>query len=197
MSADRSAGEGEKVGQIDLVAWPSTQFTSLDTQINSTQDLTPSKLVSIKPSSNLSDFPETTNLAVENAQNTNLSVRIKLTRTALSPLDVFHMIIRVLADAAEMGADKLLPTYTSPAGLAGLYMVFKKPVPPRAEPPFFGVRWLLRTMAFLPEFMIMEGVFQEAILTVKLDGVLVANGFLVAENLINGLTNVNANVSVS
>ena len=115
----------------------------------------------------------------------------------LRPLNVFRMIIAVLVDAAEMGADKLLRSYKSPAGLAGLYMVFEEPVPPRTEPPYFEVRWLMQTMAFLPEYMITKGVFQEAILTVKLDGVLVANGFLVAENPRSGLANVNSDVSAS
>lgn len=76
-------------------------------------------------------------------------------------------------------------------------MVFEEPVPPPTEPPYFEVRWLMQTMAFLPEYMITKGVFKEAILTVKIDGVLLANGFLVAENPRSGLTNVNSHVSVS
>ena len=107
------------------------------------------------------------------------------------------MIIAVLVDAAEMGAGKRLPTYRSPTGVAGLYMVFEEPVPPRTQPPYFEVRWLMQTMAFLPEYMITKGVFQEAIFTVKLDGVLVAKGFLVAEDPRSSLTNANSNVSVS
>lgn len=178
MNADgkKHVGEGKKVGTIQLVDWPqSTQYSSLGSLTKSKQNLNQQPNLSlIRPSPNLSTYPENTNITAEN----KLRVRIKLTRSVLTANDFFLLVIRVLVDAAELGASRIFWDYTSPIVGTGVYIIFKEPVPARTRPPFFGAKWLIQTMAALPEYMAKKGVFQEADLLVNIGGVGVADGFL-------------------
>lgn len=172
----KHVGEGKEVGTIQLVEWPqSTQYTSPGSFTKSKQNLKQQPNLSlIRPSPNLSTYPENTNITAED----ELRVQIKLTRSVLSANDFFLLVITVLVDAAELGASILLWEYKSPTVGTGVYIVFEEPVPARTRPPFFGVKWLIKTMATLPEYMAKKGAFHEADILVNIDGVGVADGFL-------------------
>lgn len=191
-------GEGEEVGTIELVDWPTTQYTSRGPIADSTQNLTQqSNLSIVKRPSSLSVFPEDTNITAENAQDRHLIVRAKLTGSTVPLFDVFLLVMAVLVDVANLGATEHLRDYASPANAAGAEIEFKEPVPARTSPPFFEVQWLMETMAIIPQYMIKKGVFKEALVLVELDGVKVADGFLGTKEAGVRLTNVNYNGSVS
>ena len=194
MLTEMCIGEGEEVGTIQLTDWPSAQYRSPEW----TQELTQqSNLSIVKLSSNLSALPKTTNTTAENAQDPELTVRITLTRTILSPLDVFLLIIAVMVEAAEMGAQRLLQNYASPTDVSPVWIIFEEPIPARVSPPFFEVRWLMMIMTRIPEYMIRKGIFQEALVMVEVDGVSVADGFLMVRDAPVPRMNVNSTISVS
>lgn len=190
-------GEGEEVGTIELVDWPTTQSTGRGTYTNWMQIQTQQSNLSIVQSmSSPSVFPQNKNVTAENLQDPELIVRIMLTRSTVPLFDVFLLVIAVLVDAAQMGATKRLQDYTSLATAAGVEIFFKGPVPARTSPPFFEGQWLMKTMATIPQYMIRKGAFKEAAVLVEIDGVRVADGFLGFREAGVGLRNVNSNISV-
>ena len=191
MLIGRRVGKGRKVGTIVLVDWPSGRT------IQSTQDVTQQPKVStVNSSSDLSTSPEGKSRTTQNIQNSELIVQIMLTETSIEPLDVFLLAITVIVQAAERGTARILRGYTSPAVSAGVrtpvHVVFEEPEPARTSSPFFDVEWLIVTMAKIPEYMITKGVFREAVLLVEVDGISVADGFLM-----QSIPGIGSNVSVS
>lgn len=85
------------------------------------------------------------------------------------------MVIAILVDAAVNGASQRITEYSSPENLAGVEIAIITPNPAPTHPPFFETQWLLSLMASIPEYMIKKGVFMEAAIVVKVDGVTVAN----------------------
>ena len=114
----------------------------------------------------------------ENMQEPQLIVRIKFTEPVVPLFDVFLLAIAVLVDTAPMEATKQLQDYTSPVIAADVEIAFTSSVPARRSPPFFEVQWLMRTMAFIPQYMINKGAFKQAMVMVEIDGVKVAAGIL-------------------
>lgn len=150
-----------------------------------------------KRPSNASVLLDNSDIAAEAIGDRHLVVRSTLVGEKLAPLEVFLLVITVLAEVAKWDAAALLEGYISQATAAGLYVRFKEPVPPRISPPFFEVGWLMETLAAIPEFMIKQGVFQEAIISVTVDDERVADGFLGEKEAGAGLTDVQPNVAVS
>ena len=179
--------------------WPAKQYTSGGgIYLNSTQNrIQPSDLSIAKNPSGLSLFPEITNITAENERDRHLIVRAALTGSVVPLFEVFLLVIAVLVDAAELGATERLQDYASPANAASVKITFKKPVPARRSPPYFEAQWLMKTMATIPRYMIMKGVFKEELLLVEIDGVRVADGFLERQEAGVGLTNVSSIVAVS
>ena len=172
-------GEGEEVGTIELVDWPTTQYTSRGLHMNRMQNLTQQTNLSIVQSpSSPSVLSQNTNITAENLQDRHLMVRAMLTGSTVPLFDVFLLVIAVLVDAAKLGATEQMQDYASPANVVGVEITFFGPVPPRTTPPFFEVQWLMETMASLPGYMIRKGVFKEALVLIEIDGVRVADGFL-------------------
>lgn len=189
-------GEGEEVGTIELVDWPTTQYTSRGTHMNWMQNLTQQPNLSIVQSpSSPPVIPQNTNITAENAHDGHLMVWAMLTGSTVPLFDVFLLVIAVLVDAAKLGVTEQLCDYASPADVVGIEVTFKGPVPARMSPPFFEVQWLMKTIASLPEYMIRKGVFKEALVLVEIDGVRVADGFLGKKEAGVGLTNVNSSIS--
>lgn len=189
-------GQGRMVGKIVLVPWPSRRDTT------SMQDVTQQpKLSFVNSSSDVQVFSGQSNITSEMSQNFNLQVRIMMTESYISLFDVFLLLITVLADAAELRPARRLRGYTSPAVSAGsetpVRIVFEEPTPARTSSPYFEVRWLVMTLALIPTYMIKKGSFQEALILVELDGVRIANGYLLGSPPEAGMMNVGSNISVS
>lgn len=151
----------------------------------------------VRPPSNLSVFPQDTKITAENAQDQDLIVRVMLMGSTVPLFDVFLLVIAVLVEAASQETTERLRDYTSPTSVAGVEVLFKERLPPRTSSPFFEIQSLMKTMALVPRFMVTKGVFQEALVSVEIDGVNVADGFLEKKEATVGLTNINANVSLS
>ena len=189
-------GESREVGTIEFVAWPSGR------NIQSTQDVTQQpKLSFVNSSSDIQVLPENRNITTENDRNLQLAVQIMLAEPYIPLFDVFLLVITVLVDAAEMRPTSRLRGYTSQAVSARsrtpVRILFEEPTPARTSSPYFEVRWLIKTVALIPNFMLREGTFQEAVIIVELDGLRVANGFLWGGRPGVGVMNVGSNVSVS
>lgn len=120
-----------------------------------------------------------------------------LTGSRVPLFDVFLLAIAVLVDAARLESTQRLQTYVSPESGGGVEIMFGQPVPARTSPPFFEVQYLMRAVVLIPNYMIIKGVFKEALVLVEVGGVRVADGFLGQKQAAVGLTNVNYNVSVS
>ena len=179
LTEKKFTGEGVEVGTIDFLDWPAKQYTSPGTDIISTQNATDqSSLPVAKIAWSPSLPPENSNNTAEDVQDGRLVVRAMLTGAIVPLFDVFLLVIAVLVDVAKRGAMERLQGYTSPATTAGVEISFEEPVPARTSPPFFGVRWLMKAMAVIPQHMIRKGVFREAVLLIEIDGVRVADGFL-------------------
>lgn len=103
----------------------------------------------------------------------------------------------VLVGAAELGPRERLRYYAFPATGAGLRIAFTESVPARTSPPFLEVRWLIRSMAFIPRCMVKMGASKEAEVFVEVDHVSVAEGLLGKNGGGIGLMNVDSNESVS
>lgn len=181
---------------IKLVAWPSGRDTK------STHDVTlQPKLSFVNSSSDIQVFSEKRNTTSDNGQNMNFEVRIMMVDSYLSLFDVFLLVITVLVDAAELQSRRRLRGYTSQAVSAGpgtpIRIVFEEPSPARTSLPYFEVQWLMETMAIIPQFMVRKGAFQEAVILVELDGLSIADGYLMESPPAVGMTNVGSNVSVS
>ena len=186
-------GKGRAVGMIKLVAWPDTK---------STQDVTQQpKLSFVNSSSDIQVFSEKRNTTSDNSQNSNFVVQVMMVDSNISPFDVFLLVITVLVEAAELQPRRHLRGYMSKAVSATsgtpLRIVFEEPTPARTSSPYFEVQWLMETMAILPQFMVRKGAFQEAVILVELDGISIADGFLLGSPPVVGMTNVGSNVSVS
>lgn len=189
---------GEEVGTIELVDWPANQDIGRSTHINSTQNLPQrSHWSTVKSSSGLSIFSNNTNIKGEDLDNEPLTVRAMLTGSRVPLFDVFLLAIAVLVDAARLESTQRLQTYVSPESGGGVEIMFGQPVPARTSPPFFEVQYLMRAVVLIPNYMIIKGVFKEALVLVEVGGVRVADGFLGQKQAAVGLTNVNYNVSVS
>ena len=178
------------------MAWPSGRH------VQSTQDVTQQpKLSFVNSSSEIQVFSEEKNITSEISEDPKLKVRIMLAEAYIPAFDVFLLAITVLVDAAEMRPKKRLRGYTSQAVSAGsgppARIVFEEPIPARTSPPYFEVEWLMLTMSLIPNYMIRKGVFQEAVILVELDGLSIADGFLMGRLPGVGMTNVGSNVSVS
>ncbi|CAF9919866.1 hypothetical protein IMSHALPRED_004743 [Imshaugia aleurites] len=187
--------EGEKVGTIELVAWPSaSQGTHTNSTWNPTQ---PSNLSIDNPPSSLSLLPQNATITTTNTQNGHLRVRTILTGSAVPLFDVFLLVMAVLVGAAELGPRERLRYYAFPATGAGLRIAFTESVPARTSPPFLEVRWLIRSMAFIPRCMVKMGASKEAEVFVEVDHVSVAEGLLGKNGGGIGLMNVDSNESVS
>ena len=189
----RCVGKGRAVGMIKLVAWPDTE---------STQDVTQQpKLSFVNSSSDVQVFSEKRNNTSDNSQNRIFQAQIMMVDSYISPFDVFLLAITVLVEAAELQPRRRLQGYVSRAVSAGsgtpLRIVFEEPMPVRTSSPYFEVQWLRETMVVLPQFMVRKGAFQEAVILVELDGISVADGFLLGSPPVVGMTNVGSNVSVS
>ena len=159
------------------------------------------KLSFVNSSSDVQVFTEKRNITSENSQNLNLEVRIVLAEPYIPLFDVFLLIITVLVDAAGLRPTKRLRGYTSQAVSASsgppARIVFEEPTPARTSSPYFEVQWLMKTVALIPNYMVREGAFKEAVILVELDGLRVANGFLKESPPGVAITNVGSNVSVS
>ena len=166
-----------------------------ETQIGPTQNLNQQPNLSfVEPSSDLSVFSKPTNNTAENVQDPGVIVQITSMGAKLDMYETFLLIIAVLVDAAEMGATKHLRDYTSPEDTAGVRIGFESA---GRSTPYFEVGWLMTAVAMIPNYMIKEGVFREALINIKVDGVAVASGFIRRRAREVGLTNVNSNLSVS
>ena len=189
-------GESREVGTIELVAWPSGR------NIQSTQDVTQQpKLSFVNSSSDIQVFSETRNITTVISHDLKLEVRILMRESYISLLSFFLLVITVLVDAAEMQPTSRLRDFTSQTVSADsgtpVSIEFEEPVPARTSSPYFEVQWLMVTMAIIPDFMVRKGAFQEAVILVELDGLSVANGFLLGSPRGVSMTNVGSNVSVS
>ena len=189
-------GEGREVGTIKLVPWPSGR------KLQPTQDVTQQpKLSFVNSSSNIQVFSEKINITTERSQNSEVDVRIMSADLPIPLYNVFLVVISVLVDAAELRPTTRLRGYTSQAVSADsgtpVRIVFEEPTPARTSPPYFQVRWLMAAVAVIPEYMVRNGAFQEAVILVELDGCRIANGYLLASPPGVGMTTVGSNVSVS
>lgn len=166
------AGNGQRVGKIQLVPWPAGPPASFLNPMNSTKNQIPSD---VNNSSTLPFSPSMTNMT---AVDPRLTVRIRLTGDVLPLFDVFTLIITVLVDLARLGATERIHAYDSPVIAGSLGVAFRELMPATTHPPFFEVQWLIKTMALIPGYMIRKGVFKEASVVVDVDGVGVAGGIL-------------------
>ena len=188
-------GEEKEVGIIQLEDWPSTQYTDSRIHIGSTPSLIQQSNSSLnRPSSNLYVAPEDT---TSTTQDPRLKVRIELIESMVPPFDVFLLVIAVLVNAAELGVERVLRDYQAPLDVGSVWIAFAEPTPVRTSPPFFEVKGLMRAMATIPKYMIKKGVFQEAFVTVEVDGVSVADGCMILKDVGVGLKDMKTNISVS
>lgn len=92
----------------------------------------------------------------------------------LDLFDVFRTVIAIIVDAAEREADQQVAGFVSPVNLPGVEIdVGVYGMHPTA-PPLLQNRWLMKVMAFIPEYMIARGAFREGIFMVNVGGVKVA-----------------------
>ena len=132
----------------------------------------------IKHPSSLSVFPKNTNITGENVQDQDLIVRVVLMGLKVPLFDVFLLVITVLVEVASREATERLQNYESPINAAGVGISFRETLPARTTPPFLEVQWLMKTMVLIPKYMIMRGAFEEAMISVVVDGVRVADAYL-------------------
>ena len=129
-------------------------------------------------------------------QEEELNVGFVYTELVLDLLDCYRTIIAVLVEMAQISATDRMEKYTSPLALP-IEITFASPVPSRTAPPFFETQWLIRTMAVIPYQMMRKGGFYAALMSVEIDGVKVADGFLGEHDDKIGTSAGGANVSVS
>lgn len=141
-------------------------------------------------------FPKNANTTVD-AKDRRFSVQATLEGSILDLFDVFRLVIVMLVNAAENGASQRITGYVSPTSLAGVEITISTPDPASTAPPFFETQWLLKLMATIPECMIKQGVFQEAEIVVRVDGVTVANAIVRKKLSIVGSPSNSSNTLVS
>ena len=107
-----------------------------------------------------------------------LTIRTSLVGSALDVQDVFRMVFAVIVGTAEQKSTEQIQEYVSPKTVPRVILSFFPPVPAPTQPPFFEVRWLVRTVASIPTYMIKKGQFRELLLLLEVDGSRVADGFL-------------------
>ncbi|KAL6718518.1 hypothetical protein ACLMJK_004610 [Lecanora helva] len=127
----------------------------------------------------------------------NVTVTGRLTGPPVDLFDVFLFVTRALMDIAETESTAQLDQYHSPIA-ANIAVSFFAPVDRHPGPPFFEVRWLLEAIGKIPEIMIKNGAFQEAMFSIEVDSVRVADGYLEGTKLpAIWSSSVNSNISVS
>lgn len=168
--------EGEIAGRVIITDWPPFFNPRLPSSSGSAQfqdDQTDQVTANVEPtplnSPNHTD--EAINLSVERF---HIHASLDIDGPSLDLFDVFRTVIAIVVDAAEHDGNKQVAGLVSPVNLPGVEIdVGVYSVHP-TSPPLLQNRWLMKVMAFIPEYMIAQGAFREGIFIVNVGGVRVA-----------------------
>lgn len=113
-----------------------------------------------------------------NVQAQNLEVLIGLVGRSINLDTIILILLATLHDAAQYRATAIIPAQYR-VGLNGYTALFAVTPEPRTSAPFPEYEWLIRSLAQLPDYMLLKGKFSEANVVVRVDGVTVIDASLV------------------
>ena len=188
---------GAPVGSIEIIPWPMSSSTDLNDSQTVAQVL---DYQSTTPFDNDSDarsrcFQGAHLEAIDD--NQRLKIQGCLVGSAMEPFDVFVTVNAILAEVAEKGPTQRISDYVSPESDPRVQISFWTPSPAPSSPPFFEVQWLIRATALIPGFMIKKGSFAEAVFSIEVDGIQVADAHLDKRRFIMSLPSPESNISIS
>ena len=135
------------------------------------------------PSMNSSACPSSATTISHLLIEHHLNATFKIVGDNLAVFDIFRLVNTILVDAAEYEPTEQLSSYISPKSVRWVTASFTTPAPPRLNPPFFEIRWLIQAIAGVPAYLASQGRFAETIVSINLDGARVANGHPEARKL--------------
>jgi len=189
--------EGNEVGTIKIWRWPGAYSISTGMNPSATQGPI---LQSALPAADISAIapPNSKGVNVQGmVYDTILTVQTILLESYVDLFDVFLMAVAVIVDVASREASERIFDCVPPDNVRGVFVEFYTPTAPNPDPPFFQVQWLIKAAVAIPEFMIKNGAFKEAVVRLYVDGVKVADGSLENRWHANHSPLVLSNISVS
>lgn len=177
--------EGAVVGYVMVVR----SGPALGVVRNNNSQILSERSDALSISNTTANLPQINNSVVitDPVDEAKLDVSFTLTGQAFTIYEVFSTVLAALGNLAEAPKDQRLRYISlSPEYYDTTLAIFDPRESPQTGPPILSCGETLMAVAMIPRYMVQRSEFREVVLTIRVDGVLIGEGFMNRGRLRNG-----------